>query len=110
MDGMQPIENWLNVCDLDEIPVRGARRFRTSMGEIAVFRTSSEAVYAIDNQCPHKKGPLSEGIVHDSAVTCPLHNWVIDLQSGQARGADSGCVKTYPTKVAEGRVLVKTIL
>ena len=110
MDGMQPIESWLNVCDLEDIPVRGARRFQSATGEIAVFRTSSQEVYAIDNRCPHKNGPLSEGIVHDTGVTCPLHNWIIDLQSGQARGAHSGCVKTYPTKIAEGRVLVKTSL
>ena len=90
--------------------MRGARRFQSATGEIAVFRTSSQEVYAIDNRCPHKNGPLSEGIVHDTGVTCPLHNWIIDLQSGQARGADSGCVKTYPTKIAEGRVLVKTSL
>ena len=110
MDGMQPIENWLNVCALDEIPVRGARRFLTSSGEVAVFRTRDQDVYAIDNLCPHKQGPLSEGIVHDTAVTCPLHNWIIDLQSGEARGADTGCVKTYPPKIVEGRVLVKTVL
>lgn len=109
MDGTQPIENWLSVCDLEEIPVRGARRFASALGEIAVFRTGNQNVYAIDNRCPHKKGPLSEGIVHDTGVTCPLHSWVIDLQTGQARGADSGCVKTYPTKITDGRVLVKTI-
>ena len=108
MDGMQPIEHWLTICDLEDVPVRGARRFQTASGEIAVFRTTNEDVYAIDNRCPHKGGPLSEGIVHDTGVTCPLRSWIIDLQSGQARGADAGCVKTYPTKVAEGRVLVKT--
>ena len=110
MDGTQPIEQWLTICDLNDIPVRGARRFQASSGEIAVFRTGGEDVYAVDNRCQHKNGPLSEGIVHDTGVTCPLHGWIIDLQTGQARGADSGCVKTYPTKVAEGRVLVKTAL
>ena len=110
MDGMHPIENCLNICGLEDIPVRGARRFNTTTGEIAIFRTSTEEVYAIDNRCPHKNGPLSEGIVHDHGVTCPLHNWVIDLQSGQARGADAGCVKTYPAKVSDGRVMVKLAL
>ena len=110
MDGMQPIDRWLNVCDLEDIPVRGARRFQSASGEIAVFRTSSQEVFAIDNRCPHKSGPLSEGIVHDTGVTCPLHSWIIDLQTGEARGADSGCVKTYPAKIAGGRVLVKTVL
>ena len=107
MDGVHPMEAWLNICALDEIPVRGARRFMSAVGEIAVFRTGNEDIYAIENSCPHKQGPLSEGIVHDTGVTCPLHSWVIDLQTGHARGADKGCVKTFSAKVSEGRVLVK---
>ena len=110
MDGMQPIENWLNICALEDIPVRGARRFQSATGEIAVFRTSTQEVYAIDNRCPHKNGPLSEGIVHETGVTCPLHSLVIDLTTGEARGSDTGCVKTYPVKVADGRVFVSVAL
>lgn len=110
MDGMDPIENWLNICALDDIPVRGARRFQAASGEIAVFRTSSQDVYAINNRCPHKNGPLSEGIVHDTGVTCPLHSLVIDLATGEARGGDKGCVRTFPVKVADGRVFVRAAL
>lgn len=82
------------VCTLDDIPVRGARRVETAEGEIALFRTSNDKVFALKNECPHKKGPLSEGIVHGNKVTCPLHNWVICLESGEAQGADTGCTPT----------------
>lgn len=110
MDGMQSLENWIDVCALDDIPIRGARRFDSVLGEVGLFRTAENVVFAIDNRCPHKKGPLSEGIVHDTAVTCPLHNWIIDLQTGQARGADEGCVRTYPVELRSGRVFVKAAL
>ncbi len=63
-----------------------------------------QTTYALDNACPHKKGPLADGIVHGSAVTCPLHNWVISLETGTVQGADEGQVATYPAKVAEGRI------
>ena len=106
MDGMAPKTFWIDVCGLSDIPVRGARRFAARSGEIALFRTASGAVFAIDNRCPHKGGPLSEGIVHDTGVTCPLHNWVIDLQSGVARGADEGCVRTYAVDLRGERVFV----
>ena len=102
--------SWIDIGALEDIPVRGARVVKTPFGCVAVFRTGEDEVFALSDECPHKKGPLSEGIVHDTGVTCPLHSWIIDLQTGQARGADSGCVKTYPTKIAEGRVLVKTVL
>lgn len=97
---------WLEICALDDIPIRGARVIKTEGGCIALFRTSDSDVFALDDKCPHKAGPLSQGIVHDSAVTCPLHNWVIDLASGQARGADEGAVKTFKVQVSAGRVLM----
>lgn len=87
------------VCTLDDIPVLGARRIETAAGEIALFRTSSDEVFALKNECPHKKGPLSEGIVHGDKVTCPLHNWVICLKSGEAQGADKGCTPTIEVDV-----------
>lgn len=107
MDGMVPVERWLDVCSLNDIPERGARRVTVQGIEIGVFRTHSGEVYAINNRCPHRNGPLSEGIVHDSAVTCPLHNWVIDLSTGMARGADEGCVKTYAVEIRADRVCVR---
>lgn len=73
----------------------------TETFEVALFRTSNGKVFALKNECPHKKGPLSEGIVHGEAVTCPLHNWVINLRTGKAQGADEGCTHTLEVSVSE---------
>ncbi len=101
-----PETNWIDIAALDDIAPRGARVVKTAHGCVAIFRTGDDRVYAIDDACPHKKGPLSEGIVHGTAVTCPLHNWVIDLQTGMAQGADNGRVNTYEIKVENGRILL----
>ena len=102
--------NWIDIGDISEIPLRGARKVKTHLGCIAVFRTEEERVFATSNVCPHKGGPLNEGIVHGEKVTCPLHNWVIDLNTGEAQGADEGHVETYPAKVEDGRVLIDASL
>lgn len=107
MDGMMPLESWTDLCGLEEIPVRGARRLMLAGTEIAVFRTASDQVFAIDNKCPHRQGPLSEGIVHGAAVTCPLHSLVIDLATGQGQEEASGCVATYPVELRGDRVFLK---
>lgn len=97
---------WIDIGALEDIPVRGARVIKTSAGCVAVFRTNEDEVFAIDDRCPHKGGPLSEGIVHGKSVTCPLHNWVIAFETGEAQGADTGSVGTYPAKVEGGRVML----
>ena len=97
---------WIDIGAISDIPVRGARVVKGPGGCIAVFRTSEDEVFAIDDKCPHKGGPLSQGIVHDKGVTCPLHNWVISLESGEAQGADKGAVKTYALKVENERLLI----
>jgi nitrite reductase (NADH) small subunit len=74
---------------------------------VAIFRTGSDQVYALHDQCPHRGGPLSQGIVHGERVTCPLHDWVIDLASGKATGADEGCTATFKVRVATGRVTLE---
>ncbi|WP_105371376.1 MULTISPECIES: nitrite reductase small subunit NirD [Neorhizobium] len=86
--------NWIAIGKIDDIPLRGARCVKTPMGKIGVFRTAENQVFAIEDHCPHKGGPLSQGIVHGTSVTCPLHNWVISLETGKALGADEGSVKT----------------
>ena len=96
--------NWISIGDVSDIPLRGARCVKTPQGKIAVFRTAENEVFAIEDHCPHKAGPLSQGIVHGTSVTCPLHNWVISLETGKAIGADEGAVKTIPVKVEEGRI------
>ena len=96
----------IDIGALDDIPRQGARLIRTSHGCIAVFRAADDRVFALDDRCPHKGGPLSEGIVHGHSVTCPLHNWVFDLSTGQAQGADAGHVATHAVTVEAGRVLM----
>jgi nitrite reductase (NADH) small subunit len=99
-------QNWLPVGHIDDIPARGARCVKHGTLKIAIFRTADNAVFAIEDKCPHKGGPLSQGIVHDGCVTCPLHNWVISLIDGEAQGADKGCTPKIPLKVENGRVLL----
>lgn len=106
MDGMTQIDRWIDMCAVSDIPMRGARRVVVDALEIGIFRTSAGDIYAIDNRCPHKGGPLSDGIVHDTAVTCPLHGFVIDLSTGEARGADTGCVTAFTVDVRGDRVFV----
>jgi nitrite reductase (NADH) small subunit len=97
---------WIDIGALTDIPPQGARVVRTPRGCIAVFRTADDAVFAMDDKCPHKAGPLSQGIVHDRTVTCPLHNWVISLETGRAVGADVGEVRTFRLRVEAGRILL----
>lgn len=99
--------DWIDIGALEDIPQRGARVVKTAMGCVAVFRTGDDEVFALENRCPHKGGPLSEGIVHGNKVTCPLHNWVFSLETGEAQGADSGTVPTYPARVDGGRILLE---
>lgn len=100
------MSNWIDIAGLSDVPKRGARLVKTAHGCIAVFRTGADEVYALDNACPHKNGPLAEGIVHGSSVTCPLHNWVISLETGAVQGLDEGQVATYPARVEDGRILL----
>lgn len=99
-------KTWIDVGGLEDIPRQGARVLKSPAGCIAVFRTAADEVYALDDKCPHSEGPLSQGIVHGAHVTCPLHNWVFDLATGQAQGADEGRVRTYPLKLEAGRILL----
>jgi len=98
--------DWIDIGALAAIPRQGARLVKTAAGCVAVFRTADDRVFALDDRCPHKGGPLSQGIVHDGRVTCPLHNWVIDLESGRAQGADVGETRTFAVRVEDGRLLL----
>ena len=98
--------DWIELGNISAVPRRGARCVNTPSGKIAVFRTAEDQIFAIENRCPHKGGPLSEGIVHGASVTCPLHNWVFDLATGEAQGADEGSVRTYPVKVEDGLIYI----
>ena len=99
--------DWLDLGPVDQIPLRGARSVPVAGGgEIAVFRTGDGTVYALENRCPHENGPLSQGIVHGDKVTCPLHNWVISLATGEAQGGDKGCTPTITVRIDSGRILI----
>jgi len=98
--------NWSEVVALEEIPQLGSRVIKTDTMNIAVFRTASDEVFAMKDECPHKQGPLSQGIVHGTSVTCPMHNWRIDLASGEALGPDEGCTNVFPTKIENGVVFI----
>jgi nitrite reductase (NADH) small subunit len=96
--------DWIDVGLVADIPPMGARVVRSAGGDIAVFRTADDQVFALYDRCPHKGGPLSEGIVHGRSVTCPLHNWVISLESGGVEGPDQGCATQIAVSVDQGRI------
>jgi nitrite reductase (NADH) small subunit len=100
--------NWIAIGLTADIPLRGARCVATPQGRIAVFRTVENRFFAIEDRCPHKGGPLSQGIVHGAQVTCPLHNWVISLETGMALGADQGCVRTFALKVEDVNLFISS--
>ena len=99
--------NWNLICKLDDIPQLGSRIVqRPSGGDIAIFRTSDDAVFALHDKCPHKGGPLSQGIVHGRKVTCPLDGWNIGLEDGQAVAPDVGSCGRFTVKVEGGEVFL----
>lgn len=99
--------NWTFVCQLDDIPVLGARRVARSVGmDVAVFRNDQGEVFALLDRCPHKGGPLSQGMVFGSHVACPLHNWTIGLATGEAAAPDSGCTPKFSVKLEDGKVFL----
>jgi len=98
--------HWFSIGRLEDIPRLGARCVQNGDMTIAVFRTSDDRVFALEDKCPHRAGPLSQGIVHDGCVTCPLHNWVISLETGSAQGADEGSTATFPVRLEGDRILL----
>lgn len=100
------MNDWITVGKLEEIPRLGARVVATGSGDIAVFRTADDKVFALRDHCPHKGGPLSQGIVYGHKVACPLHNWSIDLHTGEAVAPDKGCSHSYPVQVVDGIVSI----
>jgi nitrite reductase (NADH) small subunit len=92
---------WIKITETKNIPSMGSRKIIVGDTEIAVFKTRNGDIFAINNVCPHKQGKLSEGLVHENVVTCPLHNWDIDLKTGEALGNDSGCTNVYESKIEE---------
>jgi len=98
-------KDWIAICRLEDIPVLGARRVARETGvDVAVFRNAEDEVFALLDRCPHKGGPLSQGIVFGASVACPLHNWSIGLEDGRAKAPDEGCVPRFVVKMEGGVV------
>ncbi|MBL8521814.1 MAG: nitrite reductase small subunit NirD [Betaproteobacteria bacterium] len=96
---------YIPICNLEDIPVLGARRYRRADGKvIAIFRNAEDRVFALHDRCPHRGGPLSQGIVFGESVACPLHNWCITLNDGCAVAPDTGTVERFPVRVVAGQV------
>lgn len=101
--------HWIEIGPVEDIPRQGARVVQTAAGDIAVFRTADDEVFALRDKCPHKGGPLSQGIVSGHRVVCPLHDWKIVLDSGLAVAPDEGCAARYPVRVVDGRVSLSPV-
>lgn len=103
------MSEWTLVCQVEDIPVLGSRRVARAQGlDVAVFRNDAGEVFALLDRCPHKGGPLSQGIVFGTSVACPLHNWTIGLCTGQAAAPDEGCTPKFAVKVEDGQVFLQT--
>jgi len=98
--------SWTEIGTLDDIPRQGARVVRRADGDIAVFRTQDDEVFALRDKCPHKGGQLSQGIVHGHKVACPMHDWKISLDTGMAVAPDEGCAARFPVRVEGGKVFL----
>jgi nitrite reductase (NADH) small subunit len=104
------MNEWTVICRVEDIPVLGSRRVARPRGvDVAVFRSAQDEVFALLDRCPHKGGPLSQGIVFGTSVACPLHNWTIGLADGCAQGADEGCTPKFACKVEAGQVLLDPV-
>ncbi len=104
------MSEWTPICHVEDIPVLGSRRVARTQGlDVAVFRNDANEVFALLDHCPHKGGPLSQGIVFGTSVACPLHNWTIGLCTGQAAAPDAGCTPKFAVKVEGAQVSLKTV-
>ena len=100
------MNDWIEIGTLDAIPCLGARVVQTADCDIAVFRTADDRVFALRDRCPHKGGPLSQGIVHGNKVACPLHDWKVHLDTGLAVEPDEGCAARYPVRIEGDRIFL----
>jgi len=103
------MNEWIEVGTVKDIPRLGARVVVASTGNIAIFRTADDRIFALRDECPHKQGPLSQGIVHGDRVACPLHDWKIKLDTGVAVAPDEGCAATYPVKLDGDKIFLSLV-
>ena len=104
---MNPGGDWIDICAVDDVPAPGARRVRVGAATVALLRPDGERVFALEDRCPHKGGPLSEGIVSDDRVACPLHGRCVELATGRMIAPDEGETRTFSVRVQSGRVLLQ---
>lgn len=101
------MRTWKLICPLEDIPALGSRVVKRSKGgDIAIFRNAIDEVFALHDKCPHKDGPLSQGMVQGRTVTCPLHGWNVGLDDGQVIQPDTGHCNTFEVKIEHGQVYV----
>ncbi|MCE2510139.1 MAG: nitrite reductase small subunit NirD [Alphaproteobacteria bacterium] len=103
---MKEDQDWVDVGTIEDVPPRGARLIKAPQGPVALFRTADDVLFALDDRCPHRGGPLSQGIVHGHCVTCPLHNLVINLETGNTQQPEDGRVSSYKVEQRDGRILL----
>ena len=98
---------WVRVTHIENIPMRQGRAVTLGGQELAIFNLGG-GFRVVENRCPHRGGPLADGIVAGEDVICPLHNWRISLDSGEVCQPrdQQHCLKTFPAKVVNGEVLV----
>jgi len=101
MSAVMQENNWIQIGRISDIPRMGARVVETDAGNIAIFRTADDEVFALRDKCPHRGGPLSQGIVHGKRVACPLHDWKIHLDTGLAVAPDEGCAASFPIRLED---------
>jgi len=107
VDSGGKLDGWIEIGPVTDIAPLGSRVVRRTEGNIAIFRAEDDRIFAVANKCPHKGGPLSEGIVHGCRVTCPLHNWVMELETGEALAPDVGKTETFPVRVEKGIIYLQ---
>lgn len=109
MSAVMQQDQWIKIGEINDIPRLGARIVETESGNIAVFRTADDEIFALQDKCPHKGGPLSQGIIHGKRVACPLHDWKIHLDTGIAVEPDEGCAASFPIKLENGTIYLLPI-
>lgn len=101
-----PEITWTEVGRIEDLPRPGGRKLRTPAGDIALFRTSGDEVFALAEKCPHRGGPLSQGMVYGNRVQCCMHGLNLDLATGKAVAPEEGCAAPYPVRIEDGRIYV----
>jgi nitrite reductase (NADH) small subunit len=105
---MSETKRWIRITNVENIPLREGRSLRVGEHELAIFNLG-ERFLAVENRCPHRGGPLADGIVSRGTVVCPLHAWKIDLSTGSVTNQPESaqCVRTFPVRVEHGVIFIE---